>query len=417
MRFFATLAALATLAAATVATGHSASRRESPGVTVRPAEVAEVGTKPAKAHARPSRTAHRPARVARAHRSHKLTAHQRLLARRARRAAQVRTARRMARLHASRAMLRRLPQTRPSNAQKKQTAAAPTAPPAATPAADAVATPNDPAWPQEWSLAQVHAPQAWKLSNAGHGVVVAVVDSGVDTSQPDLQGALVPGYNALYGGTDTTDSLGHGTMVAGVVAARAGNGIGVAGVCAACSVMPVKVLDASGSGSAAGMASGIRWAVDHGASIINLSLVLSGDDSSVRDAIGYAVGKGVLVVAAAGNAANQAQTFPASYPGVVSVAGTDSGDHAYAWSTFGAWVSVAAPGCSMSTAPGGGYGEFCGTSAAAPLVAGLAGLALSTGRPTPAAVGAALQSTSVPLPGVVGTGRVDALALLQQYAG
>jgi subtilisin family serine protease len=164
------------------------------------------------------------------------------------------------------------------------------------------------------------------------------------------------------------------------------------------------------------MADGIRWAVDHGASVINLSLVLSGDDATVRGAVGYAIDKGVLVVAAAGNASNDAQTFPASYPGVVSVAATDSGDHAYPWSTYGAWVSVAAPGCSMSTAPGGSFGEFCGTSAAAPLVAGLAGLALSTGRATPAAVGAALQQTATPLPGVVGAGRVDALSLLRQYA-
>ena len=408
MRFFATLASLAALAAATVATtAQSAGRHESPGVTVRPAAIAKP---------RPQQRTTRAARPARTAHHHKLTALQRRHLRAARHAARVRAARRIARSHPGRAFLHRLPQPKPSNAVKSPAGAPATAPASSAPATDAVQAPNDPAWPREWSLAQVHAPQAWKLSNAAHGVVVAVVDSGVDPSQPDLQGALVAGYNALDGGTDTSDSLGHGTMVAGVIAARAGNGIGVAGTCAACSIMPVKVLDASGSGSAAGMADGIRWAVDHGASIINLSLVLSGDDPSVRAAIAYAVDRGILVVAAAGNASNNTQTFPASYPGVVSVAATDNGDHAYSWTTYGPWVSVAAPGCSMSTAPGGAYGEFCGTSAAAPLVAGLAGLALSTGRPTPAAVGAALQATAVPLPGVVGAGRVDALTLLQQYA-
>jgi subtilisin family serine protease len=205
-------------------------------------------------------------------------------------------------------------------------------------------------------------------------------------------------------------------MVAGVIAARAGNGIGVTGACAACTIMPVKVLDSSGSGTAAAMANGIRWATDHGANIINLSLVLSGNDPSVAEAIAYAHDHGLLVVAAAGNASNDAQTFPASYPGVLSVAATDSGDRAYSWTTFGSWVSVAAPGCSMSTAPGGAFAEFCGTSAAAPLVAGLAGLAMSTGRPTAADVGAALQRTALPLPGTVGAGRVDALSLLQQFA-
>jgi thermitase len=147
-----------------------------------------------------------------------------------------------------------------------------------------------------------------------------------------------------------------------------------------------------------------------------LSLVLSGDDPSVREAIANAHEHGVLVVAAAGNASNDSQTFPASYPDVLSVAATDSGDHAYSWTTFGPWVAVAAPGCSMSTAMGGTFAEFCGTSAAAPLVAGLVGLAMSTGRPTADDAGAALRRTAHPLPGVVNAGRVDALDLLQQYS-
>jgi subtilisin family serine protease len=326
--------------------------------------------------------------------------------------AQLLAARRLVRSHPSRTVLHRVAKPSDSGRKVKQPAAAVPAP--ATPQ-DALTAPNDPAWPQEWSLAQIRAVQAWKLSTSAYAVIVAVVDSGVDSTQPDLQGAVVTGYNAIDGSADTSDTFGHGTMVAGVIAARAGNGIGVTGICAACSIMPVKVLDSSGTGSAANMASGIRWAADHGANIINLSLVLSGDDAGVRDAIAYASGRGVLVVAAAGNASNDTQTFPASYPGVLSVAATDSTDHAYSWTTFGPWVSVAAPGCSMSTAVGGTFAEFCGTSAASPLVAGLAGLAMATGRPTAADAGAALQRTARPLPGVASAGRVDALTLLQQF--
>jgi subtilisin family serine protease len=98
------------------------------------------------------------------------------------------------------------------------------------------------------------------------------------------------------------------------------------------------------------------------------------------------------------------------------VAATDSSDHAYSWTTFGPWVAVAAPGCSMSTAIGGTFAEFCGTSAAAPLVAGLAGLAMATGLPTATDAGAALQRTAQPLPGIASAGRVDALTLLQQFS-
>jgi subtilisin family serine protease len=398
MKGIVTLAAFAAVVAtASATTAQTAGRHESPGITVRAAEIAKPRPqRQAKQHATPAQ--HR-----------QLTAVRKQQLRKARLATQKVAARRVVRVSLGRKILHHVPKPAPANAKVKEPVAA------ATPSADVLQTPNDPAWPQEWSLTQVRAPQAWKLS-ALHAVVVAVVDSGVDASQPDLQGAIVPGYNAIDGSADTADAFGHGTMVSGVIAARVGNGIGVAGICSACSIMPVKVLDSNGAGTAASMADGIRWAADHGANIINLSLVLSGDDPGVRDAIAYAHDHGVLVVAAAGNASNDSQTFPASYPDVLSVAATDSGDHAYSWTTFGPWVAVAAPGCSMSTAMGGKFAEFCGTSAAAPLVAGLVGLAMSTGRPTAADAGAALRRTAHPLPGVVNAGRVDALDLLQQFS-
>ena len=114
--------------------------------------------------------------------------------------------------------------------------------------------------------------------------------------------------------------------------------------------------------------------------MINLSFVLSGPDADVEAAIAYAHAQGVLVVAAAGNAGSGDATYPASYPFVVSVAATDDADQLYPWSSHGSWVTLAAPGCSMTTALGGGFATFCGTSAAAPVVAGLAALGYEAGR-------------------------------------
>src|SRR5262249_41140527 len=128
----------------------------------------------------------------------------------------------------------------------------------ATPPATVI--PSDPDWSQQWALTLVNAPAAWKVSTGSKPVVVAVVDSGVDASQPDLQGALVPGADFADDSGDTTDRFGHGTMVAGVIAARPNNGIGGAGICWTCRVMPIKVLGSDGSGSAPAIAAGIRWA-------------------------------------------------------------------------------------------------------------------------------------------------------------
>jgi subtilisin family serine protease len=285
---------------------------------------------------------------------------------------------------------------------------------AQAPATPVAVTPNDPSWPQEWGLARVQAPGAWALATAARPAVVAVIDSGVDPSQPDLQGALVPGADFADASGSTADQYGHGTMVAGVIAARGGNGQGVAGACWSCLIMPIKVLDANGSGTAESIAAGIRYAADHGANVINMSFILSGPDPDVEAAIAYAHAHGVLVVAAAGNSGGGDPTFPASYSYVVSVAATDPADQLYSWSTRGSWVTLAAPGCTVTTAMGGGFAPFCGTSAAAPLVAGLAGLAWSSGSKTEADVEAALEQSATPLPGAVGSGRVDALRLIQQ---
>jgi len=293
-------------------------------------------------------------------------------------------------------------------------------PPAPSPQATAPATvlPNDPDWSQQWGLRQVDAPEAWAvLPAASRPAVIAVVDSGVDPNQPDLQGALVPGADFADSSGSTADQYGHGTMVAGVIAARGNNGQGIAGACWTCLIMPIKVLDGSGSGTAQSIADGIRWATDHGANVINMSFVLSGPDTGVEAAIAYAHDHGVIVIAAAGNSGSSDATYPAAYPFVVSVAATDDADHLYPWSTHGSWVTLAAPGCTLTTALGGGFASFCGTSAAAPLVAGLAGLGYEAGAPSEAELEAALERTATPLPGAVGSGRVDALPLVRQFGG
>src|SRR5205823_15048136 len=199
--------------------------------------------------------------------------------------------------------------------------------------------------------------------------------TGVDAQQPDLVGRVLPGYDFVDDSSDTSDRLGHGTFVAGVAAADTNNGIGIAGVAWNASILPVKVLDRSGGGTDAQIAAGITWAADNGASVINLSL--GGPESSevLRNAIEYALSKNVVVVAAAGNEASTIPQYPAAYPGVVAVSATDwAGDLTY-FSSFGPWVTLAAPGFEITgTDRDGAYETDSGTSFAAPMVAAVAAL-------------------------------------------
>ncbi len=276
-------------------------------------------------------------------------------------------------------------------------------------------SPNDMLWTSQWGLRLVQADAAWDALREPKAVVVAVLDTGADGTHPDLQGAFVPGWNTLSGDANTTDDNGHGTEAAGVVAARTNNAEGGAGMCSTCSVMPVKVLDSEGNGTTASVAAGIVWATDHGARVISMSLGATSTTQVLADAVAYAVSHGIVLVAAAGNDGAVTPFYPAAYPGVVGVAATDSADGLYTWSNRGSWVQVAAPGCNPAPAPGGSYVEFCGTSSATPVVAGIAGLALSA-RPdaTAADVARALLAGVVPLPaGAVRYGRVNARAALQ----
>jgi subtilisin family serine protease len=228
-------------------------------------------------------------------------------------------------------------------------------------------------------------PAVWALP-AARRIVVAVLDTGVDTDQPDLRGLVVAGWNAFDGSTDTTDEAGHGTSVAGVVAAHANNKIGVSGYCHSCVVMPVKVLDGAGRGNSNTISAGIEWAVAHGADVINLSLVLAARDAVVSAAVARAISSGVVVVASAGNDAGGTPAYPAAEPGVIAVAGEDPTGALYAWSGAGAWVTTAAPGCNQATGLGGGFAEFCGTSSATGAASGIIGEALARRAASPAQV-------------------------------
>lgn len=276
----------------------------------------------------------------------------------------------------------------------------------------AVGAPDDPYWPQQWSHRVSRAVDAWDVTVGSRHVVVAVLDSGV-AQVPELRGRLVSGWDFVDDDDDPDDPDGHGTMVAGVVAAAGGNDAGVAGWCWVCRIMPVRVLDEEGWADYADIAAGIVWAVDHGADIVNLSLVGERSSRVVAEAVEYARAHDVLVFAAAGNGACDCPQYPAASPGVIAVAATDRDDRRFPTSNYGDWVDVAAPGHTLTQVPGGDIWFFEGTSAAAPAVAGIAALALSHDPTASAAeVEAALSRTAVPVGDMAQAGRVDAGATL-----
>ncbi len=246
-----------------------------------------------------------------------------------------------------------------------------------------VGTPDDADYAKQSTyLTQVNAPNAWDVQHGSADVRIAVVDSGVDLTHPDLIGKVVDEYNAVDGSSDVTDTVGHGTFVAGVAAAATGNAVGVAGAGYDSSVLVVKVADGDGLIFDDAVASGITWAADHGADVINLSLGAYESSSLEQAAINYAVGKEVLVVAAAGNDATTTMMYPAAYPNVIAV-GATSGSAKADFSNYGSWVDVAAPGVDIySTTPTAGseffgsasYDVGDGTSFSSPLVAGEAAL-------------------------------------------
>jgi len=291
--------------------------------------------------------------------------------------------------------------------------------------------PTDPAWWRQWDMRQIGAPTAWDMQT-GNDLIVAIVDSGVDASHPDLASKLVAGYDYVNGDALPNDDHGHGTHVAGIVAAIANNGIGIAGLSWGARIMPIKVLDAHGDGSYYQIIQGIRYAADHGAKIINLSLGGVQADPNLRSAIQYATAKDCLVIAAVGNQSS-AVLYPAAYVEATAVAATNERQEAPDYSNYGPEVDLAAPGGSESAgiyslAPGGGYANQYGTSMSAPHVAGVAALVWSAAPSWSAAdVMRLLQETAARVGQIpydaaghndrLGYGQVNAAAALQRVAG
>ena len=238
-------------------------------------------------------------------------------------------------------------------------------------------TPNDPSFLAQWHLATINAATAWNTT-VGSATPIAVIDSGVDLTHPDLAARVGPGWNFLTGTSNTQDDQGHGTATAGTLAAITNNGVGVSGVTWANPIMPLVVVDSTGYADYSNIANAITYAADHGARIINISIGGTATSSTMQSAVNYAWNKGSVVFAAAGNSSSNAPMYPAGCTNVVAVAATDYNNALASFSNYGSWVDLDAPGTNILTLMSGGvYGYWSGTSFAAPIAAGVGALVLA----------------------------------------
>jgi thermitase len=243
--------------------------------------------------------------------------------------------------------------------------------------ATAIGTANDPYFTggNQWYLTKIQAPQAWDSSTGNSTGIVAIIDTGVRASHPDLSGKVLQGYDFINNDSDATDDNGHGTAVAGLCSAASNNGIGMAAVAWANPILPVKVLGADGSGTYSGIANGITWSADRGARIINLSLGGTSSSRTLQDAVNYAWNKKSVIIAAAGNNGNNTAFYPAACKNVVAVSATTSSDTRPSWSNYGSYVDLSAPGENILTLQGSSsYASWNGTSFSSPITSGVAAL-------------------------------------------
>jgi serine protease len=281
--------------------------------------------------------------------------------------------------------------------------------------------PDDPKYRFQWHLDQIGMPAAWARAS-GKGVIVAVIDTGVayrdrgDFKQvPDLaKTAFVDGYDFINKNEHALDDHGHGTHVAGTIAQSTNNGVGVAGIAYRARIMPLKVLSARGYGSVADIAEAVRFAADHGAKVINMSLGGPRASRILENAVKYAHGRGVTVVCAAGNDGRGRVGYPAAYAGAIAVAATQFDRTTTFYSNWGKEIDVAAPGGNTRVDQNGDgmpdgvlqntimpghpdqndYLLFMGTSMASPHVAGVAALVIEGGVTKPDAVERVLKATA-----------------------
>ncbi len=263
----------------------------------------------------------------------------------------------------------------------------------------ATAGENDPLRSRQWALDQTSFERAW-TATSGAGVTVAVIDTGVDAAHEDLGAVVLPGIDYIDGGRDGRyDPDGHGTHVAGIIAARVNNGRGIAGAAPGVHILPVRVLDASGSGVSSNVAAGIIWATDHGAKVINLSLG-GGPSAGMQIAMQYALKKGTVVLAAAGNngASGNVAVYPSAYPEAIAVGAFDESLSRATYSNIAGYVDVSAPGSNILSTwstSSNSYAVASGTSMATPYASAEAALIISENRSlSPAAVTAILESTA-----------------------
>ncbi|HUJ28167.1 MAG TPA: S8 family peptidase [Myxococcales bacterium] len=289
--------------------------------------------------------------------------------------------------------------------------------------------PDDPDFSKQWHLKAAGAPQAWDTTR-GEGVTVAVIDTGIFPVDDLDPGRLLKGYNFVAHNENARDDHGHGTHVAGTIAQSTGNGVGVAGMAPLAKLMPIKVLSASGGGTSHAIAEGIRYAVDHGARVLNLSLGGGGRSLEMESAVAYAHRRGAVVVCAAGNNGSRGVSYPAAYSDSFAVSAVGPQGRLAPYSSWGAQIAIAAPGGDKSQGEDKGvlqetiddegkpaYLWFQGTSMATPHVAGAAALVMSLGVSNPGAVERLLASSASKAPEnnseKYGAGLLDAAAAVR----